>query len=182
MTLGLLLRKFKRIVLIKWYGLKHVHPTFLATTGIKHVSKDFRAGAFSYVGPHSIIYPNTSIGNYTLIANDVLIIGGDHNIRKAGTPLPFAGRESNKSTKIGDDVWIGARSIIMCGITIGNGAIVAAGSVVTKNIPPYEIWAGIPAKKIGTRFSEEEQIIHEKMLTSLNSFDVNYLTSGKSFL
>ena len=176
------LRKFKRFVLIKWYGLKYVHPTFLATTGIKHISKDFRAGAFSYVGPNSIIYPNTSIGNYTLLANDVLIIGGDHNIRKAGIPLPFAGRESNKLTEIGNDVWVGARSIIMCGTTIGNGAIVAAGSVVTKNIPPYEIWAGIPAKKIVIRFSEDEQIIHEKMLASANVFNINDLTSAKSFL
>lgn len=182
MNFGNFLRFLKRKCLIRWYGLKNVHPTFLATFGIKHISKDFKAGAYSYVGPNCIIYPKTQIGKYTLIANDVFIIGGDHNIKRVGVPLPFSGREINQDTIIGNDVWIGARCTILCGIRIGNGAIVATGSVVTKNIPPYEIWAGIPAKKIGMRFSEEEIEKHEQMLASNILFSTENLSSGKSFI
>ncbi len=52
---------------------------------------------------------------------------------------------------IGDDVWIGYGAQIMSGVTIGRGAVVAAGAVVTKDIPPYEVWGGVPAKKIKER-------------------------------
>jgi len=67
-------------------------------------------------------------------------------------------------TTIEDDVWIGQGSIILSGITIGRGAIIAAGSVVTKDVPSYEIHAGVPAKKIKDRFTQEEKRIHDKLL------------------
>jgi acetyltransferase-like isoleucine patch superfamily enzyme len=69
--------------------------------------------------------------------------------------------ENSKSFIIGNDVWIGYGSKIMEGITIGDGAIIAASSIVTKDIPCYEIWGGVPAKKIKDRFSDE---IKEKLL------------------
>ena len=173
-----LLRKFKRKFLIKWYGLKNVHPTFLTTFGLRHVSKDLKAGKYSYVGPGCIIYPNTIIGDYTLLANDVMIIGGDHDFRKAGVPLPFAGREPQKTTIIGSDVWIGARSTIFRGIKIGNGAIIAAGSVVTKDVEPYWIVGGVPARPIRKRFNDDEIEIHEQMLSLKDDFSENLLSSG----
>lgn len=176
------LRYIKRKILIKWYGLKHVHPTFLATFGLKHVSKDLRAGKYCYVGPGCIIYPHTVIGDYTLIANDVMIIGGDHNYKKVGVPLPFSGRDEIKETIIGKDVWIGARVIIMRGAKIGNGAIIAAGSIVTKDVEPYTIVAGVPAKVIGERFSGKDIEIHEKMLNSETTIDERLLASGRDFL
>ncbi|AWN51770.1 hypothetical protein DK412_08785 [Methylobacterium sp. 17Sr1-1] len=63
---------------------------------------------------------------------------------------------------IGNDVWIGAGVMMMPGITIGDGAVVAAGSVVTKDVPPYSIVGGSPAKLIKRRFSDE---IYERMLS-----------------
>ena len=99
-----------------------------------------------------------------MLANDVYIIGGDHNYRTAGIPTVFNGRDSMVKTSIGSDVWIGARSIIMTGIKIGDGAIVAAGSVVTKDLEPFCIYGGVPAKKIKDRFSHEERNIHIAML------------------
>lgn len=178
------LKKFKRKFLIKRYGLRNVHPTFLATFGLKKVSKDLTAGAYSYVGPNCCIYPRTIIGKFTLLANDVMIIGGDHNFKEVGIPLLFAGREFKKNTVIGDDVWIGARSIIMCGVNIGNGAIIAAGAVVTKDIPPYEIWGGVPATRIGMRFNTKEKIMmHENMLKYNHlCFSENNLSSGREYL
>lgn len=146
------------------YNLRSAHKRFLASKGLKKVSPDIIAGAYSYIGPGCEIYPNVTIGNFTMLASDVLIIGGDHNFRTAGIPSVFNGRDGIKKTIIGNDVWIGARSIIMTGVTIGNGAIIAAGSVVTKDIEPYAIYGGVPAKKIKMRFNQDEISIHEKML------------------
>lgn len=174
------LRKTKRRCLIKWYGLKNADPKFLATFGLRRIAKDIRLGAYSYIGPGSLIYPKVSIGRYTFLANDVLIIGGDHNFRNPNVPIPFAGREELKPTHIGEDVWIGARSIIMTGLTIGDGAIVATGAVVTKNIPPYEIWGGVPAKKIGMRFDNQQIQQHKAMLQSDETiFDEGALPSWR---
>lgn len=82
-----------------------------------------------------------SLGKNCKIAWDVIIMDSDlHPIDSA--PLV------NKPVRIEDEVWIGCRSIILKGVTIGKGAVIAAGSVVTKNVPPYTIWGGAPAKMI----------------------------------
>lgn len=99
-----------------------------------------------------------------MIAHNVMILGGDHNYKVAGTPTVFAGRPVTKPTNIGDDVWVGAGSIIMSGVTIGDGAIIAAGSIVTKDVEAYCIYGGNPAKKIKDRFTEEEKQKHIEML------------------
>jgi acetyltransferase-like isoleucine patch superfamily enzyme len=68
-----------------------------------------------------------------MLANDVQIIGGDHRFDIPGTPMLYSGRSELKATTIGRDCWIGARTTIMCGVNIGDGSIIAAGSVVTYN-------------------------------------------------
>ncbi len=157
------LKQYKRRYYIWRLGLKHVDRTFLANKGAS-ISKDFRAGAYSYVGGHSTICPKVTIGNFTMLAHDVMILGGDHNYKTAGIPTVFAGRDETRPTNIGDDVWIGAGSIIMAGVTIGDGAIIAAGSVVTKDVDSFCIYGGSPAKKIKERFTEEEKQKHIAML------------------
>lgn len=157
------LKSLKRKYYIWRMGLKNVDRTFLANKGAI-ISKDFVAGAYSYVGNGSCICPKVSVGNFTMIAHDVMILGGDHNYKRPGFPIVFAGREETKPTTIGDDVWIGAGCIIMAGVTIGDGAIIAAGSVVTKDVESYSIYGGYPAKKIKDRFTEVEKQIHIKML------------------
>ena len=157
------LKQYKRRYYIWRLGLKHVDRTFLANKGAS-ISKDFRAGAYSYVGGHYTICPKVTIGNFTMLAHDVMILGGDHNYKVAGLPTVFAGRDETRPTNIGDDVWVGAGSIIMAGVTIGDGAIIAAGSVVTKDVAPYCIYGGTPAKKIKDRFTEEEKQKHIAML------------------
>ena len=174
-----ILRVIKRKTLIRYYRLKNVHPTFLATFGLSQVSNDIKAGAYSYIGPNCIIYPQVSIGDYTLIANDVNIIGGDHNYKVAGIPIVFNGRENLNPTYIGKDCWIGAKSIILTGVRIGDGVIVAAGSVVTKDLDSYGVYAGVPAKKIKDRFpSKKELLLHKEMLTK----SLDEITSMKSDL
>jgi Acetyltransferase (isoleucine patch superfamily) len=69
-----------------------------------------------------------------------------------------------ETTVIGQDVWIGYGVIISRGVKIGDGAVVGAGSVVTHDIPEYEIWAGVPAKKIRDRFQSDERASHHASL------------------
>lgn len=86
-----------------------------------------------------------TIGNHVGIASQVLIYNDEHDINS-----PDYGNSFGPVT-IGDYVFIGPRAIILPNIKIGKGAVVAAGAIVTKDIPDYEIWGGVPAKKISDR-------------------------------
>jgi acetyltransferase-like isoleucine patch superfamily enzyme len=116
----------------------------------------------------SIVEPATlTIGNYVGISPYVKIFGGDHNYGVVGkwhTEVKEGG--DNIPIVIEDDVSIGAGAIILKGIKIGEGAVVAAGAVVTKSIPPYTIWGGNPARKIGTRFSRGDLARHLEIIGS----------------
>ena len=92
-----------------------------------------------------------------MLASSVAIVGDDHNWDEPGVPMQFAGRPQQRDTVIGADVWLGHGVTVMCGVTIGEGAIVAAGAVVTKDIPAYEVWAGVPASRIRSRFASTEE-------------------------
>lgn len=146
------------------YGLKAVHPTFYMS-GRSRVSPDLQAGAYSFLADGCRICPRVKIGSYTMFAPNVVITGSDHRFDIPGTPMIFSGRPALNETIIGDDVWVGYGSIIMSGVHIGRGAIVAAHSVVTRDIPPYEIHGGIPARKIRDRFSTDADVrLHDSML------------------
>jgi len=92
-----------------------------------------------------------NIGNYVMIAHNVMIIGGNHNIERIDIPMMLQGVGKQGTITIEDDVWIGAGAIILTGVTIGTGSVVGAGSVVTKDIPPYSISVGNPAKVVKNR-------------------------------
>lgn len=123
-------------------------------------------GDYTYFGNYSVI-SNCSIGKYCSIANDVMIGLGKHPSGFVSThPAFYRNREEYffsdglyfeeyQPIIIGNDVWIGARVMIVDGVTIGDGAIIAAGSVVTKNVEPYTIVGGVPAKFIKERFDME---------------------------
>ena len=92
------------------------------------------------------------IGNYLMMAEDVLFLGGGHNIERIDIPMMYQGSPGKTPLEIGNDVWIGARVSILPGCKkIGNGVIVGACSVVTKDIPDYAIVGGNPAKVIRFR-------------------------------
>jgi maltose O-acetyltransferase len=90
------------------------------------------------------------IGNDVLIGQNVLINSGNHNFNRRDIPINKQGH-TLKPITIHNDVWIGGGVIILAGVTIGQGAIIAAGAVVTKNVEPYTIVGGVPAKKINNR-------------------------------
>jgi len=100
-----------------------------------------------------------------MIASYVSIVGGDHRFDQPAVLMNSSGRSNPKTIIIEEDVWIGHGSIIMNGVTIGRGAIVAAGSVVTKSIPPCTIWGSNPAKFLRDRFkNDSEKELHLNFL------------------
>ncbi len=124
--------------------------------------------SFTYIGENSE-FTYTEIGSFCSIGSEVTCGLGIHPQHFVSTYPGFYSDkamgayffgvnhsiEEHKSCKIGSDVWIGNRSIILGGINIGIGAIIAAGAVVTKDVPPYSIVAGVPAKIIKYRFDDE---------------------------
>jgi acetyltransferase-like isoleucine patch superfamily enzyme len=90
-----------------------------------------------------------TIKNDVLIGPNVFIASFNHNVKK--NKLIRLQGDSGKEIYIGNDVWVGAKAIILAGVTIGEGAVIAAGSVVTKDVEPYAIVAGVPAKLIKHR-------------------------------
>jgi acetyltransferase-like isoleucine patch superfamily enzyme len=163
-SLASLYRFYKRIKIRFLYGLKFVHPTFNIGGKCK-ISPDLIAGEYAFVGKNAIIYPGVSIGRYSMLAQNVQIIGDDHNFNISGLPSTFSGRPKLKRTLIGRDVWIGANAIVMAGVTIGDGSIIAAGSIVTKDVGSFLIFGGVPAKFLRNRFdSIENEQKHVKML------------------
>lgn len=145
-------------------GLTHVHETALIHPSAR-VHRSLVAKEFSFVNIGCTIGPGVVLGRYSMLASHVAVVQRDHNIDVPGTPIIFAGRAPQLSTTIEDDVWIGFRATIMAGVTIGRGSIIGAGAVVTADVPPYEIHAGIPAKRIGVRFTAEQRRRHDEMLS-----------------
>lgn len=89
------------------------------------------------------------VGDKCLLAAGARFVDHDHNISGTGAFPPMDGPQA--PIVLHNHVWIGANAVILKGVEIGEGAVVAAGAVVTKKIPPNEIWGGVPAKKIGLR-------------------------------
>jgi acetyltransferase-like isoleucine patch superfamily enzyme len=127
-------------------------------------------GDFSYIGDSSKI-ANTKIGKFACISQEVIVGLGKHPSRdfvsvhpifyspQCQAQITFASPpfwEEFAQIKIGNDVWIGARALILDGVTIGDGAIIGAGAVVTKNVPPYAIVGGVPAIILRYRFEPTE--------------------------
>lgn len=104
-------------------------------------------GHDSLIGSNSFLDGRAplTIGSHTSLASDVMIYNDEHNIHDQNYSNSFG------TVTIGDYVFVGPRSIIMPGVTIGDGAVIAAGAIVTKNVPGFEVWGGVPAKKISDR-------------------------------
>lgn len=154
-------------------------------------------GDLTYVGGNTYV-KNATIGKFCSIAADCRIGLGIHPAGLVSTHPCFYGPKHEwsihpdkevglteyKNIEIGHDVWIGTRVIIVDGIKIGNGAIVAAGAVVTKDVPPYAIVGGVPATIIKYRFSEEEIAGLQRLewwnwpLEKIEQFKLNFLDTG----
>lgn len=113
--------------------------------GLK-IGNNSSIGTYNYIGCSGFI----DIGNNVMMGPRVGLFAENHNFERTDIPMQEQGVE-RKFITIADDCWIGANSVILSGVTIGKGSIIAAGSVVTKNVDPYSIMAGVPAKLIKKR-------------------------------
>jgi acetyltransferase-like isoleucine patch superfamily enzyme len=164
----------------KWRKMNKDNKTFLISpTNINLIS----VGKYTYgnldVADFGFSEYKLCIGNFCSIGQGVrFILNGEHYANRIST-FPFESIFKEKESyahskgdiKIEDDVWICERSIILSGVTVGKGAIIAAGSVVTKNVPPYGVVGGNPAKLIKYRFSD-------KIIQSLNKINLGLISES----
>ncbi len=173
-----MLKKIYRILSLYWFKFRQ---KFLAGKAIRNCHIDPSATVHggtqmtnSSIGRHSYIGYNCSvntaeIGNFCSIAGDVIIGASEHPMDWASTSPAFEGIKNSSPRKrfanfavpaagkviIGSDVWIGEGAFLKSGVTIGHGAVVGSRAVVTKDVEPYAIVVGCPARIIRFRFSEE---------------------------
>jgi len=129
------------------------------------VGRGSRVGRYAYIGPKFESHAPIVVGDLCLISRECLIIGNDHAHAVIGTPTRLGVPSGQRRPTIFEmDVWIGARVLIREGVRIGEGAIVAAGATVTRDVEPYTIVAGVPAHKIAERFNEAELAEHRALI------------------
>jgi acetyltransferase-like isoleucine patch superfamily enzyme len=120
---------------------------------------EVRIGDQTTIGHNSVLVSRQriEIGNNTMLAAFCYVLDNDHEFDHPSVPIPEQGLRISP-VKIGNDVWVGAHSIILRGVTIGDGAVVAANSVVTQDVPPYAVVAGSPAKIVKYRANGADPI------------------------
>ena len=162
------------LVKIKWRNY-NIGKNFHAGKNVVIWGKDkVVIGENCYIGRNSQIECNVQFGDNVLIANNVAFIGRyDHHYQQVGVPMRLATEvrdpsyswlEKDRVTTLEDDIWIGYGAIILSGVTIETGSIIAAGSLVTKDVEAYSIYGGTPAKKISNRFENVEMLEKHKQM------------------
>lgn len=140
-----------RLWLLKIFGLKHQGPVSVYPSVKVWAPWNVEMGSYVAIDDEVNLYSaaKITIGTKVAISREAFICTASHDITKANRPLVTA------PITIGDGVWIGARAIILPGVTIGEGAVVAAGAVVTKDVEPWAVVGGNPARIIKTRVLSE---------------------------
>lgn len=114
---------------------------------INNAVGDVMIGDHTRIGLHNTIIGPVTIGNHVNLAQGITVTALNHNFSDAEKRIDEQGVNTTPVV-IGDDIWIGANAVILPGVTIGSHSVVAAGSVVTKDVPPHSLVAGVPAKII----------------------------------
>lgn len=131
------------------------------------LSRGVKIGKYTYINNGSHLGNNTIIGNFCSISYDCKIGLADHPLQFLAITPHLTGRENVVNSKdywknyhdkveIGHDVWVGANAVILQGVKVGNGAIIGAGAIVRKDVEPYSVVVGVPAKVVRKRFSSDE--------------------------
>lgn len=129
-------------------------------------NKDIEFSGRIQFGKGCIVNCDISFGDSVLIAPNVAFVGrDDHTYNVLGSTIWDSPRGDSYKTVVGNDVWFGYGVIVIAGVEIGRGSIIAAGSVVVKDVKPYSIVAGVPAKEVGRRFTDEQIKQHEVFIS-----------------
>lgn len=110
-------------------------------------------GDYSGIGKDCELHGEVHLGDHVMMAAECVFYTRNHKASRTDIPMSQQGETVINPIFVGDDVWLGRRVMVMPGVHIGNGCIVAAGAVVTKDLPPYTIAGGVPAKIIGSRLN-----------------------------
>lgn len=151
--------------LFKKYGKNFIFDPF----GVYSFS-NIEIGEDVFIGAGAKIISEESyikIGNKVMLGPNVSLIAGSHNIHEIGKymfDVKNKRPENDLPIIIENDVWIASNVTVLMGVKIGEGSVVGAGSVVTKNVPPFSFVAGVPAKWIKNRFTDEEILKHKQLI------------------
>lgn len=145
---------------------------------IKTYRNRVEIGKCTQINPFTVIYGGNGvyIGDNVMIAPHCMIASGNHDYKQLDKPMRHAGDLSKGPIVIEDGVWIGANATITDGVTIGHNAVVSANSVVTKNVAPFDIVGGVPAKVISNRIdaSLNRKLSVEERLVYINLYKEKY--------
>ena len=114
---------------------------------INNAVGDVVIGDHTRIGLHNTIIGPVTIGSHVNLAQGITVTALNHNFEAPERRIDEQGVSTQQVT-IGDDIWIGANAVVLPGVTIGNHCVIAAGAVVTKDVPPHSLVAGVPAKII----------------------------------
>lgn len=116
-----------------------------------HFDSDLTIGDFSGVGIGCNVGGSVTIGDHVMMGPECVLLSHNHRFDRLDIPMCQQGFSEEQPIHIGNDVWIGTRAIILPGVTVGDHSVVGAGAVVTKDVPPYAVVGGVPAKILKMR-------------------------------
>lgn len=143
-----------------WGSLRRaiVSPMFLEAgrlinieSGAEFTARQIRIGDHSAIGVNCRVVGPVTLGDNVMMGPDVLILTQNHGFSTIDLPMRLQASSDPKPVVIEDDVWLGARAILLPGVRVGRGSIVGAAAVVTRDVEPYSIVAGNPARVVNTR-------------------------------
>lgn len=155
-------------VLKRFKGIAELGVGFQLGIGTR-VPAGSRLGRFGYIGRGFSAPSPVCVGDLCMISTQVTIVDNDHGTDSADLPIRLDFRWTHRVTVFEGDVWVGHGAIIRSGSRIGRGAVVAAGAVVTKDVPAYAIVGGNPAKLIRMRFSTAEVDLQDELIYGAHS-------------
>ena len=123
------------------------HSVIESFSCVNNAVGDIVIGHHTRIGLHNTVIGPVTIGNHVNLAQGITVTALNHNFSNTDKRIDEQGVSTTPVT-LGDDIWVGANAVILSGVTIGNHAVVAAGAVVTKDVPPYTLVGGVPAKII----------------------------------